>query len=60
MADYVHMLVGIPPKISVSGFVGCPKGRSSPMMLDRHANLKCKFGNRKFWAGLLRVHRQSE
>ena len=41
MADHVHLLVSIPPKISVSSFM---------MMFDRHANLKYKFGNRHFWA----------
>ena len=50
MPDYMHMLVGIPPKISVSSFIGYLKGKSSLMMFDRHANLKYKFGNRHFWA----------
>ena len=44
------MLVSIPPKISVSSFMGSLKGKSSLMIFDRHANLKYKFGNRKFWA----------
>lgn len=50
MPDHVHMLVSIPPKISVSSLMGCLKGKSSLMMFDRHANLKHKFGNGKFWA----------
>ena len=50
MTDHVHMLVSIPPKISVSSFMGYLKGKSSLMVFDRHANLKYKFGNRKFWA----------
>lgn len=50
MPGHIHILVSIPPKISVSGFMGYLKGKSSLMILDRHANLKCKFGNRKFWA----------
>ncbi|MCS6714446.1 IS200/IS605 family transposase [Proteus terrae] len=50
MPDHVHMLVSIPPKISVSSFMGYLKGKSSLMIFDRHANLKYKFGNRKFWA----------
>lgn len=50
MPDHVHMLVSIPPKIGVSSFVGYLKGKSSLMSFDRHANLKYKFGNRKFWA----------
>lgn len=50
MPDHVHMLVSIPPKISVSSFMGYLKGKSSLMVFDKHANLKYKFGNRKFWA----------
>ena len=50
MPDHVHMPVGIPPKISVSSFMGYLKGKSSLLMFDRHANLRYKFGNRKFWA----------
>ncbi len=50
MPDHVHMPVGIPPKLSVSIFMGYLKGKSSLLMFDRHANLRYKFGNRKFWA----------
>ncbi len=50
MPDHVHMLVSIPPKISVSSFMGYLKGKSALMMFDKHANLKYKFGNRHFWA----------
>ena len=50
MPDHVHMLVSIPPKISVSSFMGYLKGKSALMIFDRHANLKYKFGNRHFWA----------
>ena len=50
MPDRVHMPVGIPPKLSVSSFMGYLKGESSLLMFDRHANLRYKFGNRKFWA----------
>ena len=50
MPDHIHMLVSIPPKISVSSFMGYLKGKSSLMIFDKHANLKYKFGNRKFWA----------
>ena len=50
MPDHVHMLVSIPPKISVPGFMGYLKGKSSLLMFDKHANLKHKFGNRKLWA----------
>ncbi len=44
----LHMLVAIPPKLSVSSFVGYLKGKSSLMIFDRHANLKYKYGNRHF------------
>ena len=47
--DHVHMLVSIPPKVSVSGFMGYLKGKSSLMIFDRHANLRYKYGNRHFW-----------
>jgi putative transposase len=47
--DHVHMLVSIPPKVQVSSFVGYLKGKSSLMIFERHANLKYKYGNRKFW-----------
>lgn len=50
MPNHVRMLVSIPPKLSVSGFIGYLKGKSSLMIFDRHANLKYKFGNRKFWS----------
>lgn len=50
MPDHVHMLVSIPPRISVSSFMGYLKGKSAMMMFDKHANLKYKFGNRHFWA----------
>ena len=47
--DHIHMLVSIPPSISVAQFVGYLKGKSSLMIFDRHANLKYKYGNRHFW-----------
>ena len=47
--DHIHMLVKIPPKISVSDFMGYLKGKSSLMIFDQHANLKYKYGNRHFW-----------
>ncbi|WP_318636100.1 IS200/IS605 family transposase [Ligilactobacillus salivarius] len=50
MPDHVHLLVSIPPKQSVSSFMGYLKGESALMMFDRHANLKYKFGNRHFWS----------
>ena len=48
--DHVHILVTIPPYISIAQFVGFIKGKSSLMIFDRHANLKYKYGNRNFWA----------
>ena len=47
--DLIHMLVEIPPSISVSSFVGYLKGKSTLMIFERHANLKYKYGNRHFW-----------
>ncbi len=47
--DHIHMLVSIPPKLSISSFMGYLKGKSSLMIFDKHANLKYKYGNRKFW-----------
>ena len=47
--DHVHMLVSIPPKLSVSAFMGKLKGKSSLMIFERWANLKYKFGQRNFW-----------
>ena len=46
--DHIHMLVSIPPNLSVSSFMGYLKGKSSLMIFDRHANLKYKYGNRHF------------
>lgn len=50
MSDHVHMLVEIPPRISVSAFMGYLKGKSAMMIFEKHANLKYKFGNKNFWA----------
>ena len=50
MADHVHMLVSVPPRISVSSFMSYLKAKSALMMFGKHANLKYKFGNRHFWA----------
>ena len=48
-ADHIHMLVSIPPKYSVSEFMGYLKGKSSLMIFDRFANMKYRYGNRQFW-----------
>ena len=47
--DHIHLLVSIPPHLSVAQFMGYLKGKSSLMIFDRHANLKYKYGERKFW-----------
>ena len=49
--DHIHMLVEIPPKMSVSSFVGFLKGKSSLIIFERHSNLKNKYGNLQFWCG---------
>lgn len=46
--DHVHMLVEIPPKMSVSSIVGYLRGKSTLLIFERHANLKYKYGNRSF------------
>ena len=48
--DHIHMLVSIPPKYSMSRFMGFLKGKSSRMIFDRHTNLKYQYGSRTFWA----------
>jgi putative transposase len=47
--DHVHMLVEIPPKMSVSSFMGFLKGKSSIMIYQRWGNMKYKYRNRSFW-----------
>ena len=47
--DHIHMLVAIPPHLSVAAFMGYLKSKSSLMIFDRHADLKYKYGNRHFW-----------
>jgi len=47
--DHVHMLLAIPPKISVSGFMGYLKGKSSLMIYQKWGNMKFKYRNREFW-----------
>ena len=48
--DHIHMLVKIPPKISLSQFMGYLKGKSCLMIFENHANLKYKYGQRSFCA----------
>ena len=47
--NHIHMLVSIPPYISIAQFVGYLKSKSTLMIFDRHANLKYKYGSRSFW-----------
>ena len=47
--DHVHMLVEIPPKISVSSFMGYLKGKSATMIYEQFGDLKYKYRNREFW-----------
>ena len=47
--DHIHMLVEIPPSISVSSFVGYLKGKSTLMIYDRHPELQSKW-DKAFWA----------
>ena len=49
MPDHVHLLVSIPPKMSVSGFMGYLKGKSSLMLYEQFGDLKFKYRNREFW-----------
>ena len=49
-SDHIHMLVKVPPKVSISSFMGYLKGKSALMIFDSHANLKYNYGNRHFWA----------
>ena len=47
--EHIHMLVSIPPKMSVSGFMGYLKGKSSLMLFQRVGNMKFAYRNREFW-----------
>lgn len=49
MADHIHLLLSIPPKYSISEVMGYLKSKSTLIIFERHANLKYKYGNRKFW-----------
>ena len=47
--DHIHLLVSIPPKMSISGFMGYLKGKSSLMIFQRFGNMKFAYRNREFW-----------
>lgn len=46
--DHVHLSVAIPPKLSVSDFMGYLKGKSTLMLYDRHPELQSKW-DKEFW-----------
>ena len=48
-SDHVHLCVSIPPKLSVSDFMGYLKGKSALMIFDKHPDMGSKW-NRHFWA----------
>ena len=47
--DHIHMLLEIPPKMSISSFMGFLKGKSSLMIYEKWGNMKFKYRNREFW-----------
>ena len=47
--DHIHLLLSIPPKMSVSGFMGYLKGKSSLMIFQRFGDMKFAYRNREFW-----------
>ena len=49
-ADHVHICVKIPPKMSVSSFMGYLKGKSALMVFDKHPEHKRQHAGRHFWA----------
>ena len=53
--DHIHLFVEIPPKISVSGFMGYLKGKSSAMMYEQFGELKYKYRSKEFWLSLIHI-----
>lgn len=47
--DHVHLLLSIPPKISISSFMGYLKGKSAMMIFEHHGGLRYKLDRRNFW-----------
>jgi len=47
--DHIHILVEIPPKMSVSGFMGFLKGKSSQMIYEKWGDIRYKYRSREFW-----------
>lgn len=50
--DHVHLSIAIPPKLSVSDFMGYLKSKSTLMIYDRHPELQSKW-DKAFWARIL-------
>ena len=48
--DHVHILVSVPPYISVSKLVQSIKGRTSRKLLDEYKRLKKAYWGRHLWA----------
>ena len=48
-SNHVHLCVSIPPKLSVSDFMGYIKGKSALMIFDKHPELTTKW-SKSFWA----------
>lgn len=47
--DHIHMLVSIPPKMSVAGFMGYLKGKSSVLIYQQYTSMYLKYRHREFW-----------
>lgn len=48
--DHIHILLEILTKYSVSKFMKYLEGKLKLIIFERHANMKYKFGNKKFWS----------
>ena len=48
-SDHVHLSVSIPPKMSISSFMGYLKGKSTLMIYDKYPKLQSKW-DKAFWA----------
>ncbi len=47
--NHIHLCVSIPPKLSISDFMGYLKGKSALMIFDKHPELTTKW-SKSFWA----------
>ena len=56
--DHIHLFVEIPPKLSISGFMGYLKGKSSTMLYEQFGELKYKYRNREFWCGIMWIRQE--